>query len=172
MTHPADPATREQSQPRPDRALRWPLFLAGLLGLSLAGHGAMLYMALNDSNFRVEPDYYRQGLAWDEHKDQARTNRKLGWQANGTLRAADDASSLVLVLRDADDQPLDGARVVARVFHNAHARQVVQVDLEPLGDGRYGASLPLRRPGLHTVRAEVIRGGDRFTCELKRDLGA
>ena len=40
-THPADPATREQSQPRPDRALRWPLFLAGLLGLSLAGHGVI-----------------------------------------------------------------------------------------------------------------------------------
>lgn len=171
MTQPADPLTREE-QPPQDRALRWPLFLAGLLGLSLLGHAAMLTLVLNDPNFRVEPDYYRKGLAWDEHQDQARKNHKLGWQPEARLHLQGDGSLLELTLRDGEGEPLDGARVVVRVFHNAHANQIVQVELEGQGAGHYAAVLPLAKPGLHTIRAEVIRGGDRFTCELKRDLGA
>ncbi len=122
--------------------------------------------SLHDPGFAVVDHYYERGLHWEEHQEQERRNRELGWELElEPVRARIDGPSGVLVqLRDSAGGPLAGARIHLSVLPIAHAAEHLEADCEELAPGRYRARLRLRHRGLHEWRFTVRRGGDTFTA--------
>jgi hypothetical protein len=54
-------------------------------------------------------------------------------------------------------------------IHNARGGLTVEAALSEGRAGRYGARLPLPRPGRWELRIDAVRGGERFRAVLHRD---
>ncbi len=133
----------------------WPGMVFGILGTNMVIVGVTLYAAHSDPSFAVEPHYYERALRWDAAARGARGFEALGWQAAVTRAGAAGAPTLRVELRDADERPIDGAEVLAEVFHRARAADRVVEPVPGTGAGVYEVPMPLARPGLWEVRLEV-----------------
>jgi nitrogen fixation protein FixH len=156
---------------------QWPLILVGILLLAAGANGILVYRATHDPSFAVEPDYYRKALAWDERQAEARRGEALGWALDAELAAGEPTPAIAELrvrLRDRAGQPLRGATVEVAALHKARAARVLRARLEadPAEPGLYRASLPARRRGLWELELRVVRGGDRLTRTVVRELGA
>lgn len=145
----------------------WPWIVVGFLLFCVTTQTILLVYATGDPSFVAEPDYYAQAVSWNERQAQEERNRELGWSLRveglpgGALRAR---------LVDAQGQPLEGATLELTYFHKARAGQRRSCQLSSEAPGVYAARLGALRPGLHELRFEVERAGQRFTRRLDLDL--
>jgi hypothetical protein len=58
---------------------RWPLFLAGLLGMSIAACGVLVWVATRPDAPRPIRGYYEAARAWDVEEATVAASRALGW---------------------------------------------------------------------------------------------
>jgi len=152
---------------------QWPWIIGGLMAVVLGANLILMYVATSDPSFAVEENYYQKGLDWDDKRAQDRTNTDLGWSLQlevAARRSADGTTGLTANLIDRDGQPISDATIHLEAFHNARAAAIQKRDLAPRGDGRYSASLLMRRPGLWEFRFEVSRGEQRFTHTVVQEL--
>lgn len=151
----------------------WPWIVVGLLVLNAVGVLVLVLVATGDPSHHVEEDYYRKALAWDAHMAQERHNRELGWRADVAVSASARWGERVveIQLRDRDGHPLDGAELELQTFHNARSGNILRARLKPAGQGRYRASLPMRRAGIWELRLVVKRRAERFTQTIQHELG-
>lgn len=151
---------------------RWPLAIAGVLGLTVLANAFLFYRANDRSAAVVEPDYYRKAVQWDSTLAQARRDRELGWRIEASLGPLEaGGSDLIARLTSLDGTPIAGAVIRVTAIHNLDAAHPVTAALEPAGGDAYRARLPLSHAGLWELRFEAVRGGDRFTGSLRRDVG-
>lgn len=157
---------------RPPSARLWPwvpaLLLGGLLGTQLI----VLVPALDDPGFAIEPDYYRKATAWDAEQASLRQSRELGWHSelDVTLGAPGRGQTITLKLYDRAGEPLRGAQVSLRAFHNARAGRVFDVALTEVASGVYAGKSDGARPGLWELRVQAQRGADVYRETLRREL--
>src|SRR5262245_15559818 len=147
------------------RPMLMPAMVFGLLGLNVCIVGVTVYLAHNDASFAVEPDYYRQAMAWNATAAQQRRNAELGWTAGvglGGTRAGERSVSVRLSGRDG--APIRGAAVDLVTFHSARAGRRLAATLMESADGRYETTLPIDRPGEWEFRLSVRRGAVTFTA--------
>jgi nitrogen fixation protein FixH len=151
----------------------WPGVVIALLCMSVTMVTVTIIAALDDPSFAVEPDYYEQGLRWDDHKAQLEHNRALGWQASVEVGEPDalQRRPLIVTLVDTDGAAIEGAVVEASCFHHAAAHRVEALTLVA-GDapGEYRASAGIDREGLWEVTLAVSAHGERFTDRRTLDL--
>lgn len=170
-------ATSEQT---PARSWRWPLIVVGFLLFNVVTQGILISFALSDPGFRLEPDYYRHAVDWDQERAEERHAQAQGWTLAVDVQPAPEGALVVARLsarQDGVERPLDGLTVRVTAFHPAHNDVTVQAVL-PAGaePGVYAARLPLRRAGRWTVRVEVHAGdtqpgaGAALRRELRIDL--
>ncbi len=147
----------------------WMFVPVGLLLLSATIGGITVYVALNDPGFGVEEDYYQKGLAHDAALEQAERNQRLGWTLSLQAAVVEGArvSPVTITLHDREGAAIEGARVSLEAFPVARSLERVEAELEPRGDGRYGAELPVRRPGKWEFRFRVEAGGEVYTATQK-----
>jgi nitrogen fixation protein FixH len=157
----------------PPRAWIWPLIVVALLVGQVVLLVVTALLATRDPTFAVEPNYYQQGLHWNDAAAQRRENAELGWTATlalgdrlGTLGERD--VSLTLVNRDGT--PLDGAKVEIVAFSHAQASARATVTLAPRGGGKYESPLRFRHKGVWEFRVTVTRGPEIFTYREERDV--
>lgn len=151
----------------------WPFLLVGLLLFGVGVNVGLLLVARADPSFAVENDYYEKALAWDATARQTERDRELGWSVGLDAAASPRGPGwydLALTVRDAAGAPVRGASVGIETFHHARAADVLRVGLEER-EGRYVATLPLRRRGLWELRVRVERGETVFTATLQEELG-
>lgn len=151
----------------------WPFLLVGLLLSGVGANVGLLLVARSDPSFAVEKDYYRKALAWDETARQEERDRELGWSVGVDAAASGRGPGwydVVLTVRDDAGRPVRGAAVGIETFHHARAADVLRAELEER-DGRYVATLPLRRRGLWELRVRVERGATVYTATLQEELG-
>jgi nitrogen fixation protein FixH len=153
------------------RGMLWPVAVAGVLGLTVAGNIWLITIANSDPSFAVEEDYYQRGLRWDDELAQRARNVELGWRLLATLAPIERGrgAELRVALNDSGIAPIANASVVVRALHIARAGQPVEVTLTPEAGGGYHAFVPLERPGLWELRFDVHRGTDRFTAIERLD---
>jgi nitrogen fixation protein FixH len=152
----------------------WPVAVIGLAAVVLGANFFLVYLAVSDPSFAVEPNYYQKALDWDEHRSQEKLNLDLGWKFNFNLameRGPDGTLELRALLFDRDGLPIDNARVKVVTFHNALSAYPLEADLDANGDGAYTATLPIRRPGLWEFRFVVDRDDQRFVQTEIREVG-
>ena len=139
------------------------LFVAMVILMCLSGTGSLIYFALGDRSFAVEPDYYRKGLAWDDAARQRANNERLGWSVVVRTTAP---GVLEVKLSDRAGAPVENAQVVCEAFANARASDRRELMFTALPEGRYISPLVADPPGSWRLRFEIHRGGDMFTCEF------
>ena len=149
--------------------------IVGVLATVVVGANLILaYMAISDPSFAVEEDYYQKALNWDDKRAQDLRNADLGWTIGFDLaerRAPDGTLELYARLIDAGGNQIPDARISVETFHNARAARIVRAELRRGEDGAYSAALPIFRPGLWEFRFRAVRGDDRFTHTVVKEVG-
>jgi len=156
---------------KPRSGLFWMLLPLLLLGTSVSGWLVMVSIAVDDPGFAVEADYYKKAASYDDVIEQRRANAKLGWRltAPGFTWARGGKARLVVLLTDAEGEPLSDRKLSAEVFFNARAGRLQKLELSPLGKGMYGADVAEARPGLWEARV-LVSGSDTFRETLRLEL--
>jgi len=151
----------------------WPWIIAGALALHVVASLVVVFVATSNPSYAVEEDYYQKALHWNDKRAQDRTNEELGWILNLTVRPAEtlgEEPTLEVHLADAGGEPIDGAVVAVETFHNARADDILRAGLDPVGEGVYRTTLPMRHNGRWELRFTVDQGGDHFTHTETRHL--
>jgi nitrogen fixation protein FixH len=153
------------------RGWYWPWLVTGALGFTVLVNVVMVVAASSDANGSVvEPDYYRKAVAWDQTMARAAESARLGWRASAELqRAGADSARLVVRVVGLDEAPVRGALFTAELIHNVDAARPVRAVLAESADGRYEATVPVRRTGLWEVRLDARRDADRFSTSLRTE---
>lgn len=149
----------------------WPFVPVALLAAMVTGLGVMASIAVNDSGFALERDYYAKAVAYDTEIAQRAQNARLGWSLEATAAAAQVGKPSRLEVRLGDGtSALQHARVRVEALRNASAGRVLEAELREAAPGRYEAELPLGRGGLWEFRFTVTRDGARFTQAARLDV--
>jgi len=146
----------------------WPAIIIGLLALNAVIALWLVVRAVNDPSFAAESNAYEKAVRWDEHLAQLKFNEQLGWRAAIRIeRAGEMRHDLVIDLKDAAGDGLDGANLKVETFHHARAASVAQITLapDPATPGVYRAAMNVTRPGLWQVKLAASKGGNLFTAE-------
>jgi len=156
--------------PGPGASFRWPLIIVTFLGGHIILMGIAAFLATQDRSFAVIPDYYRQGLRWDQQQEQQRRSDALGWKlvvAPDVTVDSNGQRQLKVRLTDADTQPVRADEVVVEFFHGAHANQRAQVRLGPSPEpGQYSAWVRMPYTGFWEFQIRAQTGTDTFVAAL------
>ena len=151
----------------------WPWIIAGALALHVVGSLVMVFVATSNPSYAVEEDYYQKALHWDDKRAQDRTNEELGWMLDLEAHPAAMPGwepTLEVRLTDAGGEPLDGAVIAVETFHNTRAEDILRARLDPVGEGVYRTTLPMRHNGRWELRFTADHGQDHFTHTETRHL--
>ncbi len=150
----------------------WPVAIVGVLVVTVAANGVLLLAANDRRAASIEPDYYRKAVAYDSTIAQEHRDAELGWRLDAALAPARDGATARVQLSDASGAALAGATVRVEAIHNADPGHPVRAELVARSPGEYQGALRLRHRGLWELRFEVTHGAERFTADLRRELGA
>ena len=153
------------------RGIQWPIGVALVLATTVVGDVWIAIVASRDRAFAVEPDYYQKAVHFDDELARPAASARLGWTVTPTLQLGRLGSpgTVSIVVRDAADAPVTGARVELLAMHNARATHQLVAALAERGGGAYAAPLDAERPGEWELRFVIARGTDRFAVRTRVD---
>jgi len=114
----------------------WPWFLITLPASAVVGGIATVIIAVNSPNALVVDDYYKAGLAINQHKQRFSTASEM--QLTGLLRS--DAATVSVALTATE--PLTEKTLVLQVIHATRSELDRTVLLQRDTTGNYRAPLP------------------------------
>ena len=148
---------------------RWPLYLGGILMLSVTAQGVMVYFATRPNAPRVEPDYYGRALRWDADQAVRAASAHLGWRVTfdvpgGVQYVAGMARPVDVSILDADGTAVSGLVGDVIAVRPADTRLNARAPLTelPHAPGRYRGLLRLGAPGLWQLNVDAAKQGLRF----------
>lgn len=152
------------------RGLQWPIGVAVVLALTIAGNIYVAVRANDDPSVHIESDYYQKAVRFDAEQALRKRSERLGWRLQlASARAGAGQETISVSLVDSTGAPVRGAVVRLAVHAVARANDVFTGTAIATGDS-YVATLPMARRGLWDVDVEVVRGGDRFVATQRLDL--
>lgn len=157
---PAAPASPASTSPRPRRGRIWPWVAGGLLAATVAKYAIVLALIGSNPSLAIEEDYYERAVAWDGERARRAASEELGWSARVAIAPAPDRpgrAELRIELADRGGRPVAGARVTARVFHQARADLAIEGLARAGADGAYRLEVPGARGGNWRVEIEAER---------------
>ncbi|MFT3787436.1 MAG: FixH family protein [Tepidisphaeraceae bacterium] len=143
----------------------WPTIVVSLLVLHTGGMLVAMGIANRDPTFRVEPDYYKEGLTFDQRKAAMAASEKLGWTVSIDLADAVDATRhrpLIVTLLDHEKKPISGATITLRFFRHANGKAARVLTLTDQNDGVYAGSSDLVDGGFWQFDVTVTKDKDTF----------
>lgn len=152
------------------RGLQWPIGVAVVLVLTVAGNIYVAMRANDDPSVHVESDYYQKAVRFDADQALKKRSDRLGWSV--TLRASRTsatASMLTAALVDSTGAIVRGATVRFTARAIARENDVLKATAAEAGDG-YVAALPMTRRGIWEVDVEASRGPDRYVTVQRIEL--
>lgn len=162
MGHPNPPANLD---PRKRRWWIWPAIIVTMLSLHTFGTLYAVSIANRDRSFKVDPDYYRKGLAIDSHKAELAASDKLGWtvSVSADLDEASKTRTVAVKLLDKLGQPVTGATIELSFYHHARGSDVRTLTLRDAATpGVYAAHTDLTAVGFWQFDFVITKGNDRF----------
>lgn len=153
------------ANPESNAGRKWPFFIVGLLLLNVTVCAITVTAAvMNPAD--TEPNYYQRALDWDRNKLEWPQADSLGWKAIiGQL-----PGGLLDVRLEGPQGPVLATRVEVEVFHQAHSRERVRLEMKRIGDGRFVAPYPIANDGSHEIRLWIDTGTTRATTMLRETL--
>jgi nitrogen fixation protein FixH len=139
--------------------MKW--IIAVVLGGTVLANGVMIAIAQRAAPTLEARDAYTQTLDWQHTLEARRAAEALGWRAEVRVcpEGRDDGACAVeYVLRDAAGRPVEGLRGRLDARRADSAGFDAGAELEPRGDGRYVARLPLGAGGAWRLDATLAGG--------------
>ncbi|MEN1679664.1 MAG: FixH family protein [Planctomycetota bacterium] len=170
VNNPDQDADDREAFARLVRGAKWPLIVAGLLGV----HVFMMMISL--STALTIPAYYatlpgaERGMDWDELAALRRHSEMLGWSLAMTPLPQTELNgdrSVRFELTDRSGAPIPQALVELRLYHHARPQETITEQLTTGADGAVTVVLPMRRTGQWRLDAEVRHGDE--VCLIERD---
>ncbi len=151
----------------------WAWVPLGLLVCMFFGIGTLAYIAIDDPNFALEPDYYAKALHWDRAQAQLRENDTLGYELSlrqPLVMSPAGSVQVELALKDRAAAGISGASIEVAAFPNAFAGRVEHLQLREVEPGVYRGELAHGMPGLWELRCVVSVGSARYARALRSDV--
>lgn len=152
------------------KGMQWPIGVAVVLGLTIAGNIWIAFRAGSDPSVSIESDYYQKAVRFDADQALRRRSERLGWRV--TLHAArttSDAATVTASLVDSTGIAVRGA--IVRLTARAVARGNTTLTATTREtDSGYTATMAIDRRGLWDVGVEAVRGSERFVALQRLDL--
>ena len=150
-------------------ARRWPMFVIGILMMSITAQGIMVFIATRPNSPQPIEDYYDRSLAWDAEAAVIAASRDLGWRVKidipqGKQYAVTAQRPVDVTIVDRSGQPVTGligqlhAERPADTPKNSHS---YLIEL-PHAPGTYRTLARLAAPGLWTFNLDTRVGKTRF----------
>lgn len=158
---------------------RWPMFLGGLLSMSILAQGILVYVATRPDAPRPMKDFYERSLSWDADAALLASSRDLGWRVRFELPGDTPLSPgmprpVDVHIHDRDGAPLAGIAGDFEALRPADARQNQAGALTALPHlpGTYRTLVRLDARGLWDFRLNTTREGLRFVHSERVDVTA
>src|SRR5690554_3527765 len=140
----------------------WPVFIVGLLLVSIGASVATFVLATSDGGAQVVEDYYQKGVRWDETAALRAASAALGWQVQVAVQAGGAQAGLRtvdVVVRDRAGHLVTGLQGTVRLTRPQHARAVAELPLQPVAGvpGLYRLEAPIDAAGLWDFELQAVR---------------
>ncbi|MEI6667100.1 MAG: FixH family protein [Acidobacteriota bacterium] len=148
---------------------RWPIYLGGLLTMSITSSGIIAWVATRPDTPRPMTGYYEAARSWDATAAVDEASRQLGWSVRYQFAA--DVPHVVGMLRpiDVDVTDRDGKPVLGLAGHlfairssDARLNQSGALTAMPQTQGRYRTMIRIDAPGAWELRIDVTQAALRF----------
>ncbi len=135
------------------------VWLLAFFGVMFAVNGVFVAKAISSFPGESERKSYRQGLDYNATLASRRAQAALGWGMAVGLERDGDAARLLVRVKDADEAPVSGLRLVADLRHGADKASRI-LELSHLGGGVYAADATDLRRGVWRARVAAQRLGE------------
>ena len=155
--------------------ITWPLFIVGLLSMSVVTVVITVVAARSDGGPQVIDDYYQKAVNWDETAALQAASDALGWQAELVIPLNPPQTTPRLVevtLRDREGRPVAEAQGTIRAFRPHLAEAVAEHPLTaaPETPGLYRQSLPIHQAGLWDFEIIATQDSLRFQTTIRKEV--
>ncbi len=152
--------------------IAWPLFIVGLLTMSVVTVTITVMAARSDGGAQVIDDYYQKAVNWDETAALQAASDALGWQADVAVGPADaDARPVEITLRDREGLPIEGAEGTIRAFRPQRAGVVAESPLMATETpGLYRQTFPINQAGLWDFEIVATQDSLRFQTTIRKEI--
>lgn len=133
----------------------WPLFVAGILLVSVSVCTVTVIASLSDKSYAVESDYYERAVRWDETAREREASEELGWTSEASVLVGTNSGEVRLTLLDANGAAVTDASVRVEAFHHARRGDAVRTLLHGGEGGVYTAPMEVAKEGLWQVRVRA-----------------
>jgi len=143
--------------------------------VTVVKYAIVLSLMGGDPSIAIEEDYYERAVAWDDERAARAASDALGWTAAieiGPAPGLPGRGEARIALTDRRGEPVDGARLSARIFHQARAAEATEAVSAAATAGLHRLEVPGARAGYWRVEIEARRGGGRFIEERTVLFGA
>jgi len=148
---------------------RWPIYLGGLLTMSIASSAVIVWVATRPDAPRPMKGYYEAARAWDANEAVEAASRELGWSVRYELPSevphiAGMPRPVDVYVADRGGTPVNGLAGSLFAIRPSDTRlnQTAALVAIPQAPGRYRTLIRLDAPGGWEVRIDVRQGALRF----------
>lgn len=158
---------------------RWPIYLGGLLTMSVVACGVLVWVATRPDTPRPIEGYYEAARAWDADESVEQASRQLGWTVryellSGVPHFAGMPRPVDVRVADRDGKPVSG--LAGRLFAIRPSDTRLNQDAElvelPQEAGSYRTLVRLDEPGAWDLRIDVKQGTLRFVHAARLAVAA
>lgn len=159
-------------------AYRWPIFLGGILAMSIVANGILVFVATRPDSPAPIAGYYEKGLEWEADSAQLAASRRLGWKVTfevptDEVFAMAERRPVDITVCARDDAPVTGLIGRLVTVRPADTRlngesELFELPQEP-GHYRTLACLPV--DGIWELSIDAHRGETPFLCTERVTLG-
>ena len=153
----------------------WPGFVTLLLCFSVGTGVVAVYAANSDGGAEIVEGYELGAEQWEKEREQARENRRLGWEVDlqtTPATAGGPATRVAVTVREEGGEPVGGLDGTVELRSPAKSGALQTSSLTPVPDapGRYRVELPLQRRGLWDFVVRLRHGGDEFVTRVRKEI--
>ena len=148
---------------------RWPIYLGGLLAMSIVSSGVIVWVATRPDTPRPMKGYYEAARAWDADEAIEEASRQLGWSVRYQLpsdvpHVAGMPRPMDVYVADRDGNPVSGLTGSLFAIRPSDTRlnQTASLVALPQSPGSYRTLVRLDAPGAWDVRIDMRQGSLRF----------
>ncbi|MBS0195169.1 MAG: FixH family protein [Planctomycetes bacterium] len=147
---------------------KWRFVPVVFIGANMLIVAITVYFANADGGYIVEPSYDEKAQNFEQTIRRDAASRALEWK----LDLSESAGVVQVDLRNSAGNVIDGVKLQAIAFHNAHAASRQTLQFAPTAEpGKFTAKLADFREGLWTFRVEASDAkGNQYTTTLERKL--
>jgi nitrogen fixation protein FixH len=145
------------------------IWLLAFFGVVFAVNFTMMHYAVSTFSGMEDDSPYKNGLAYNTDLDAARRQNERGWKVEARhTRTAEGDTRFAVDAKDAATASLSGLQGVMRLEWPANRALDREVELAPVGAGRYEAVFGTVPKGQWDVVIELRRGGEKLFLSRNR----